>query len=125
MEVSNDSKEEEADGEDVVSFNDIMDAADRAADAFEVSCMSRVSDPDARRRREHLARMLEFARCRTTVMSPESSETEYSSESQVSITVDGPMWEDTCQCHLSTIQGRQEVVIIHLSSDSEGDVDID
>jgi len=58
-------------------------------------------------------------------MSPESSETEYSLDSQVSITIDGPGVEDFNMGDSSTIQGRQEVVIIHLSSDSEVDVDID
>ncbi len=125
VEVEGDPREEEGKGKDVVSFNDIMDAVDCAADAYEISCMSRVSDSSARRRRQRFARMLEFARCRTTVMSPESSDTEYSSESQDSITIDGPISEDTCQCECSTIQGRQEVVIIHLSSDSEEDIDID
>ncbi len=124
-EVYSDSRDEEGKGEDMVSFNDIMDAADHVADAFEVSHMSRVSALEAHKRRRHLARILELVRCRTTVMTPESSDTKYSSESQGSVTIDGPMWEDTCQCQCSSIQGRQEVVIIHLSSDSEEDVDID
>lgn len=112
----------------MVSFFNVMDAADRAADAFESSVMSRVSDTRACRRCEQLARVMMLARNRDPMkpfMSPESSETEYSLDSQVSITIDGPGVEDFNMGDSSTIQGRQEVVIIHLSSDSEVDVDID
>jgi hypothetical protein len=128
MEVSCDENEDQAVKEDLVSFSDVMDAADRAADAFESSVMSRVSDTGARRRRERLERVMILARNRDPMrpfMSPESSETEYSSDSEVSITIDGPPMEDFCQCYSSGIQGRQDVVIIHISSDSEVDVDID
>jgi hypothetical protein len=125
LEVSSDSTEKEAETANVVSFDDEMDAVERAADAFEDSVLSWVSDPDVHRRLRRLARVLELATCRTTLMSFESSDTEYNSESQISIAIDGPILENTCQCDCSTIQGRQEVVIIHLSSNSEEDVDID
>jgi len=78
------SEEDKSKGEDVVSFNDIMDAANRAADAFEVSGMSRVSDLNARRRRQRYARLVELNRCKMALMFYDSSDTEYSSDSQVS-----------------------------------------
>jgi hypothetical protein len=121
-----DVEEDEANKEDLVSFDDVMDAADRAVDAFESSVMSRVSDTNARRRRERAQRIVMMARARPfRLMSPESSDTKYSSESQVSISIDGPAMQDLRDDDCSQIQGRQQVVIIHLSSDSEMDVDID
>jgi len=50
LQIHNVSKEEKNKGEDVVSFNDIKDAVDRIAYAFEVSGMSWVSDHNACRR---------------------------------------------------------------------------
>ena len=141
MEVSSDSEEEEgaeeeeSDEEVLVSFDDVMDAADRAVDAFESSVLSRVSDtrvskracnltPAAKRRRLDL--ILVKARNRSVkYMSPESSDTEYSSDTQVSITIDGPVKEETCECACSNLQGLGEPIFIHLSSDSEEDVQID
>jgi hypothetical protein len=121
-----DAEEDEIEKEDVVSFDDVMDAADRAVNAFETSVMSRVSDTNAQRRRERAQRIVMMARARPfRLMSPESSETEDSSESQFSISIDGPAMEDFYECDCSQIQGRQEAVFIHLSSDSEVDVDID
>ena len=127
VDILSNQEDFEVQREDVVSFDDIMDAADRAADAFESSALSRVTDTEARKRRCALVR-IRVAMDGNGVfrlMSPESSETEYSLESEVSISVDGPLGEDFYRGHSDRIQGRQELVIIHLSSDSEGDVDID
>ena len=53
MEVLNnsdeeDTKEEEVDEKELVSFNDVMEAADHAVDAFESSMLSRVSTTNHR-----------------------------------------------------------------------------
>ena len=120
-----DSKEEEqAPEEDLVSLGDIMDAAKRAVDAFQSSVMSRVSDPRARNRR-HFDRLVQIQFESGRRMSPESSEIEYSSEPQTSITVDGPLVGEFCTCNCSGRTGPQEPVFIHLSSDSEEDIEID
>ena len=125
VDVSSDSEEEEQVPEkDLVSFGDVMDAAERAVDAFESSVMSRVSDIRARSRR-HFARLVEIQFQSGRRMSPESSETEYSSEPQTSITVDGPSVEELCMCACSGPTGPQEPVFIHLSSDSDQDIEID
>ena len=110
----------------MVSFDDIMDAVDRAADALEVSGISRVSDPRTRKRRKRHSIVVEISRRQMISMFSESSSAiEYSSYSQVSFTIDSPTGEASSKCNTSLIQGRQEVVIIHVSSDSEEDVEID
>lgn len=119
LEVYSDLIEEKNNRKHVVSFDDIRDVANRVADAFEVLGMSQVSDPNAYRHSQRLARLVGLARRKTTPMSPKNSNTKCSLGSQVSITNDDPMWGNTCKCDYSTIQGRQEVVIIHLSSDLE------
>jgi len=126
LQIHNVSEEEKSKGEDVVSFDDVMDAADRAADALKVSGINRVSDRNARRRRQRHARLMEVSRCKMrTMFSESSSATEYSSDSQVFVTIDGPMWEASSKCNTTMIQGRQEVVIVHLCSGLEEDIDID
>lgn len=65
-------------------------------------------------------------RKRQPVFSSESSSTEYttsSCRSQVSIT--SPHFEDYSDCASSVAVTRQEVVFIHLSSDSDCDVEVD
>jgi hypothetical protein len=124
MEVSGDSKEDEAANEDMVSFVDVMDAADRAADALEHSRLSRVSDLVGPNRSLSEADV-EPRKRRQPMFSPESSETEYSSDSVISISIDGPMFQDTCECVCSVGQGSREIVLILLSSDSDDDVEID
>ena len=121
---SDSEEEEEVPEKDLVSFGDVMDAAERAADAFESSVMSRVSDPRARSRR-HFDRLVQIQFESGRRMSPESSETEYSSEPQTSITVDGPSVDEVCMCARSGPTGPQEPVFIHLSSDSEQDIEIE
>ena len=126
IDYSSDAEKDEAQKEDVVSFDDVMDAADRAVDAFESSILSRMSDTKGRRRCERNVAIVLIARAKPfRLMSPESSKTEDSSDSQVSISIDGPVKEDFCHFDCSQIQGRQELVIIHLILDSEEDVDID
>ena len=58
-------------------------------------------------------------------MSPENSDTEYSSDIQMSITIDEPLKEETRNCACSAFHGLEEPIFIHLSSDSEEDVEID
>ena len=48
-----------------------------------------------------------------------------SSDTQVSITIDGPLMEETRNCACSAFHGLEEPIIIYLSSDSEKDVEID
>jgi len=105
MELSSD----ESEGQDLVRFNDIMDAADRAVDQFEEEPVaSHVSCPQSRKRK-------------APIFSDESSETEYSSSSESSISV-GDNLDMFCSCATSAPIGLHEVVIIHLRFDEDEDV---
>jgi hypothetical protein len=109
MEASSDNSANEDGSKDVVSFNDIMDAADRAADQFEESPVaSRISASQSRKRK-------------APVFSSESSETEYSTSSDSHVSV-GDNLDDFSNCASSFYIGRHDVVIIHLSSDEDEDV---
>lgn len=133
MEVSIDSKEKEDANQDLVSFDDVMDTADCVANTFENFVLSQVSDKKAHKqtrsiplvRTRCLRRLLELTGQKTTFMSLESSDTEYSSNGQISISINEKVLEDTCVYSCSTIQGRKEPVFIHFSSDSEEDAEID
>ena len=141
MEVSGDSEDkavvEEVEGNHahIVSFDDVMDAADFAVDALESSALSRVSDTrkqirprflvSGARRRACNFLLMQARNCPVRCMSPESSSTEYTTSLEISETVDGPMMLDTCDCACSTIQGPQQPVFIHLSLGSDDDIEID
>lgn len=108
-ELSSDESEE---GEDLVRFDDIMDAADRAVEQFEEEPVaSHVSCPQSKKRK-------------APVFSDESSETEYSSSSESSVSV-GDNLDTFCRCTPSPPRVFHEVVIIHLSSDEDEDVEIE
>jgi len=64
-------------------------------------------------------------RKRKAVFSPENSETEYSSSDQSSSSVCSNHIGVLCDCACSGVVGQHDIVIIHLSSDSDGSIDID
>jgi len=86
MELSSDELEE---GQDLVSFNDIMDAIDRTVEQFEEEPMaSHVSCPQSRKRK-------------APVFSDESSETEYSSSNESFVSVIDNL-DTFCRCTTSS-----------------------
>lgn len=124
MEVSSASKEEEGADEDLVSIYNAIDVAQVTEDHLEYSVHSRISHSAERRHRNRIAQLQREFNARK-LREPIVSLQRYSSDSEVSIPSHGPQIQDTCHCARNVIQGRQEVVIIHLSSDSEEDVQID
>jgi len=101
--LSSDSSDDE---EKLVSFADIMDATERAVDAFEGDKLSQA--------RGRLPWWL----------SPESSATEYSSAVQLSNNSSSPQDEEVCDCAASGTKSCHEVIILSSDSDEDDDVEI-
>lgn len=123
----------EAPTDGLVSFNDVMDAVDRACDAMELDCLSRVSHPKGvqngpafrRRRLRELEEELRNPNRRPPVFSPESSDTERYSTEEITVSNNAPFDEDFIDSAASRQQGLGAVVILHLSSGEEDNVEID
>jgi len=128
MEVSSDSMEEKGANEDLVRVHEIMDVGDHSGDSLETSVLNRISDLEERHCHSnviHLRRILHAPGHWEPIVSFERSEPQYNSDRHVSVSIDGPLSEGFCDCACSGIQSRQESMFIHLSSDSEEDVEID
>lgn len=116
---------------DLVSFGDVLNACDRAADYLEIPHGSRISDHRKRKGKKPLFSpikgKLPFYLQRTgrkPTFSSESSSTEYSSSVHSVDSVSSPQFEELRDCACSGIIGRQEVVFIHMSSNSDCSIDI-
>jgi len=97
---------------DLVSIGDIMDATDPRACRQEYPLYNLFYDTRGRK-------------CKQPVFSPESLETEFSSDFGTSYLICSPLFsEDICTCVRSANPIKHEVVFIHLSSDSKDDVDV-
>jgi len=80
IDISSKSKSKE---DDLVSFNDIMDACDRATNTLEHSRLSWNIEPRTQK-------------CKQQCFSPLSSGTEYSSEKEASVMNSSPEDENIC-----------------------------
>ncbi len=109
------SESEEEDEEDLVRIQDSKNPAHRRIGASMETKLSRNTDWPG-----HLIAGYSRKR-RHPEFSPESSETEYSLEPEISMSINSPFFE---MCDCSDSVGLTREVIILLSSDSESDVEI-
>jgi len=106
-------EEEESEKEmELVSLGDDTDATDRRACRLPYHLLCQLYDARGKKRKQ-------------PVFSPKSSETEFSTDSGSSLSICSPwLSKATTSCASSANPMMHEVVLIHLSSDLEGDVDI-
>jgi len=110
----------------VITLDDILDTADRAVDSFEELACSRVSKSKAKAPAKCICGEEKTRKCKLPMFFDESSETKYSSSSEsVNLSISTPTFLDTTNCATSGYIGIHDVVLIHLSSDSNCSVDID
>jgi len=110
----------------VITLDDILDAADRTVDSFEELAFNRVSKPKVKVPAKCVCGEQKTRKRKLPLFSDESSETEYSSSSEsVNLSISNPTFLDTTDCATSGYISIYDVVLIHLSSYSDCSVDID
>jgi len=110
---------------DVVILDDILDVADRVVNQFEKLIHSHVSHPKPEVPAKCVCNGTNTWKCKLPVFSDESSKMEYSSDSASGLSISSPTFLKTIECATSGYVGIYDVVLIHLSSDSDCRVDID
>jgi len=116
---------EDDDEEDLVRFEDVMSVASCTADALEAPQLSHnISMASGNESFPfHLIEGVTHLRL-LCELSPKSSETEYNSNRQTSISIVSPQFKDFYQCDGSENVGWHRDMIILLSSNSNSDVEI-
>ena len=110
---------EDEEEEDLVRFEDILSAASRAADALDVSMHNRNTNWPS-----HLVASFTRKRKRAE-FSPESFETEYSSEPGTHTSIVSPEVHELSESEGSGRMHFEGELIIVLSSDSDVDSEVD
>jgi len=109
----------------VITLDDILDAADPAVDEFEKLAHSCMSHPKPKVPATFACREPNTRKRRLPMFSDESSETEYSSDLESGLSISSPTFLETTDCATTAYVGIHNVVLIHLSSDSDCSIDID
>jgi len=109
---------------DVVTLDDILDAVDCAVDEFEKLAHSRVSHPKPEVPDKTICIEPNLRKRKLPIFSDESSETEYSLNSESRLSISSPTFLETTECATSGYVGIHDVVFIHLSSDFDCSMDI-
>jgi len=107
---------------DMVTPADILNARDCAIDEFEKLGHNHVSHPKPKSM--CVCSVPNTRKRKLPMFSDESSETEYNSDSESRLSITSPTFLETTDCATSGYIGIHNVVLIHLSSDSNCSVNI-